>query len=146
MSEDQFIDPTRESFDAFKALPRDTPINMLNLLRFREQAVYPEGHENAAKGWTGQQAYAEYGRTSGPVFRRVGGKVIWRGAMESMLTGPQDKFWDMAFIAAYPHAGAFLEMVTDPDYRIAVVNRQAAVLTSRLVRFRPEAGDGGSFG
>lgn len=146
MSEDLFIDPTRESFDAFKALPRDTPINMLNLLRFREHANYPEGHENAAKGWTGREAYAEYGRTSGPVFRRVGGKVIWRGVMESMLTGPQDKFWEMAFIAAYPHAGAFLEMVTDPDYRIAVVNRQAAVKTSRLVRFRPESGDDGSFG
>jgi uncharacterized protein (DUF1330 family) len=146
MSEDLFIDPTRESFDAFKALPRDTPINMLNLLRFREAAVYPEGHDSAAKGWTGRQAYAEYGRTSGPIFRRVGGAVIWRGTMESMLTGPQDKFWEMAFIAAYPHAGAFLEMVTDPAYRLAVLNRQAAVQTSRLIRFHPEGGDGGSFG
>ena len=30
------------------------------------------------------------------------------------------------FIAFYPHAGAFLEMVTDPVYRQAVVHRQAA--------------------
>jgi hypothetical protein len=39
MTDDIYIDPTRESFDAFKALPRDTPINMLNLLRFRDKAV-----------------------------------------------------------------------------------------------------------
>ena len=29
------IDPERAAFDAFKALPRDAPIEMLNLLRFR---------------------------------------------------------------------------------------------------------------
>lgn len=29
----EHIDPTREQFDAFKDLPRDTPILMLNLIR-----------------------------------------------------------------------------------------------------------------
>ncbi|WP_367947136.1 hypothetical protein [Sphingopyxis sp. BSNA05] len=50
MAEDRYLDPTRESFDAFKALPRDVPINMLNLLRFHEHAQYPEDHPNAGKG------------------------------------------------------------------------------------------------
>lgn len=135
MSEDIYLDPTREGFDAFKALPRDVPINMLNLLRFHDRARYPAGHENADKGWTGAQAYREYGRTSGPIFARVGGTILWRGTMEAMVIGPQDKNWELAFIARYPHAGAFLEMVTDPEYQQAVVNRQAAVLTSRLIRF-----------
>jgi hypothetical protein len=36
-------------------------------------------------------------------------------------------------------------MVTDPDYRLAVVNRQAAVQTSRLIRFAPLVGDPDSF-
>lgn len=146
MAEDCFVDPSRENFDAFKALPRDTPIHMLNLLRFRDQAAYPVDHPNAARGLTGRQAYSEYGRTSGAVFTRVGGSIVWRGAMEAMVIGPSDKHWDMAFIARYPHAGAFMEMVTDPDYRIAVINRQAAVQTSRLIRFAPLEGDADSFG
>jgi hypothetical protein len=63
--------------------------------------------------------------------------------MEAMVTGPTDKNWELAFIAAYPHAGAFLEMITDPDYKLAVIHRQAAVLTSRLIRFAPlELGTG----
>lgn len=131
------VDPEREAFDAFKALPRDTPINMLNLLRFRDRAAYPAGHANDGRGLSGAEAYAEYGRTSGPVFARVGGKIVWRGTMEAVLIGPADEHWDAAFIAFYPNAAAFLEMVTDPEYRIAVVNRQAAVATSRLVRFAP---------
>jgi uncharacterized protein (DUF1330 family) len=141
-----YIDPTRESFNAFKALPRDTPINMLNLLRYRDVADYPAGHALAGKGLSGREAYREYGRTSGPIFERLGGRVIWRGRMESMLTGPQDKAWDDAFIAFYPNAGAFLAMVTDADYKLAVINRQAALIDSRLIRFAPGEGDDRRFG
>jgi uncharacterized protein (DUF1330 family) len=146
MSEDRFVDPARCQFDAFKALPRNTPIDMLNLVRFRDRAAYPAGHPHADKDWSGREAYAEYGRTSGPVFARVGGRIVWRGRMEAMVIGPDDKHWDLAFIARYPDAGAFLAMVTDPEYRAAVVNRQAAVMTSRLIRFAPLEAAGHRFG
>lgn len=142
---ENYIDPTRAAFDLFKSLPRDTPINMLNLVRYRDLAAYPEGHEHTGKGWTGARAYEEYGTTSGPIFERLGGQIIWRGKLEAVLTGPADEHWDAAFIAAYPNAGAFLAMVTDPDYKLAVVNRQAAVATSRLIRFAPLAIEGARF-
>jgi len=132
-----YVDPTRAAFDLFKSLPRDTPLNMLNLIRYRDLAAYPDGHDHAGKGWTGARAYEEYGATSAAIFERLGGQIIWRGRFETVLTGPADEQWDAAFIAAYPNAGAFLAMVTDPDYKLAVVNRQAAVATSRLVRFAP---------
>lgn len=123
------IDPERDQFDAFKKLPRDEPIMMLNLLRFREKAAYEDGRDA-----TGAEAYATYGKESGPVFRRVGGEIIWRGNPEVMVIGPADEHWDMIFVARYPTASAFLEMVTDPDYRVAVKHRQAAVEDSRLIR------------
>jgi uncharacterized protein (DUF1330 family) len=112
---------------------------MLNLLRFREKAAYEDGRDAS-----GAEAYAAYGRDSGPVFQRVGGEIVWRGEPEVMLIGPADKLWDMIFVARYPSAGAFLEMVTDPRYREAVKHRQAAVLDSRLIR-TAEAADGGGF-
>ena len=146
MANDRFIDPTRELFDAFKALPRDTPIQLLNLLRFREQAQYPADHSHAGRALSGREAYREYGAASASVFSKVGGAIIWRGQMEAMLIGPEDKHWELAFIAAYPDANAFLAMVTDPVYKLAVVHRQAAVLTSRLIRFAPLALAEGSFG
>jgi len=132
------VDPTREQFDAFKALPRDTPILMLNLIRLRDQAAYPDGRTA-----TGAEAYAAYGRESGPIFSRVGGTILWRGKPEYVLIGPGDERWDIAFIARYPNAGAFMEMVTDADYRVAVVHRQAAVDDSRLIRLaEAEPGEG----
>jgi len=82
------VDPTRAQFEAFKALDRSAPVQMLNLVRFRDQAAYPEGHANA--GLTGAEAYAEYGKRSGPIFARVGGEIVWRGSFETILIGPQD--------------------------------------------------------
>lgn len=131
------IDPTRKQFDRFKDLPRDTPVEMLNLLRFRERAAYPAEHPLAAADLTGAEAYRRYGEESGPVFRRVGGTMLWSGQPEAVLIGPVDERWDAAFVARYPAAAAFLEMVTDPAYRQAVIHRQAAVQTSRLIRTAP---------
>ena len=134
---DKHVDPERAQFDAFKALPRDTKIHMLNLVRFKDEATYPDDHPLAGRGLSGAEAYANYGRDSGPVFQRVGGSIVWRGSMEAMLIGPEGEKWDAMFVAEYPNSGAFMEMVTDPVYRQAVVHRQAAVETSRLIRTAP---------
>lgn len=132
-----YIDPTKDAFKEFREDDRPGPINMLNLVRFRTKAVYQDG-----RNVTGAQAYAAYGRESGPVFERLGGRIIWRGTMELMLIGPQDAHWDACFIAEYPSVDAFVEMIRDPIYREAVKHRQAAVADSRLIRLKP--GDKGT--
>ena len=137
-----YIDPTRPQFDAFKDLERDHPIDMLNLVAFNDLANYPGDHDLARDGLTGAEAYALYGKHSAPIFARVGGSIIWRGTFQNMLIGPDAAQWDTMFIARYPSAHAFLEMVSDPDYQRAVVHRQAGVRNSRLMRTRPM--DGGT--
>lgn len=138
----QYRDTERAQFEIFKSLPRDTPVNMLNLVRFHEVAEYPAGHPLAAQKLTGAQAYAHYGAASGPVLARVGGSILWRGGFEVSLIGPPDEAWDTMFIAQYPTSAAFLAMVTDPEYQLAVVHRQAAVMDSRLVRTSPLPANG----
>lgn len=128
----------KEDYEAFKANDRAGPIHMLNLVRLRERAVYEDGSET-----TGQEAYASYGRLSGPIFEQVGGRIVWRGAMEQMLIGPQEQQWDLCFIAEYPQPGAFLKMLKNTDYRVAVAHRQAAVADSRLIRMAPIPGGAG---
>jgi len=139
------VDPTRAQFDAFKDLPRDRPIEMLNLVAFHDAAAYPDEHALAGDGLSGAQAYALYGEHSGPVLAKVGGSILWRGGFDTTLIGPADEHWDAMFIARYPTAHAFLAMVSDPDYQRAVIHRQAAVKTSRLIRCAPGTG-GATFG
>ena len=132
------VDPTKETFAAFRAADRPGPIHMLNLVRLRERAAYPDGREA-----TGAEAYAAYGRESGPVFSALGGSIVWRGRFELMLIGPATERWDLCFVARYPSVAAFVSMIRDPVYREAVRHRQAAVEDSRLIRLEPgEAGIG----
>lgn len=136
------VDPTRPQFGLFKGFDRDHPVEMLNLVRLRHMAEYPEGHELAGAGLSGHAAYRKYGENAAPIVAHIGASILWRGAFEATLIGPAGEAWDHIFIASYPSTHAFLEMISDPAYRKAVVHRQAAVLTSRLIRCAPaEAGD-----
>jgi len=135
-----YIDPTKESFGAFRDMERHGVVHMLNLLKFRDFAVYEDGTHV-----TGAEAYAAYGRESAPIFQRLGGRIIWSGQPELMLIGPAEKTWDLAFIAEYPSVVAFVEMLRDPNYRRAVRHQTAGVADSRLIRMKPEM-PGAGFG
>lgn len=131
------VDPDRERFAIFKSLPQDQRIHMLNLVRLRETARYEDGTMV-----TGKEAYAAYARDSGPIFQRLGGRIVWSGSFDMVLIGPQEEYWDICFIAEYPSGAAFISMLRDEGYRAAVKHRQAAVLDSRLIRMRPNAARG----
>ena len=135
-----YIDPTREQFVEFREMQRPGPIHMLNLVRLRPKALYPDGRDV-----TGADAYRAYAKESAAVFSRLGGKQYWIGRFEHMLIGPRDERWDHVFIAEYPSVDAFAEMIRDPQYREAVKHRQAAVEDSRLIRLEPRI-PGATFG
>lgn len=128
------VDPTKDQFRAFIKLPDDGPIWMLNLIRLRRNAKYEDG-----RAMSGAEAYKEYGRTSAPFFTGVGGKIVWSGAPQAVLIGPEDEQWDLAFVAEYPSAAAFGDMVKNEGYQAIVHHRQAAVKDSRLIRIAPGA-------
>lgn len=134
-----YINSTPEAYAAMQGLPKDEPVQMLNMIRFKEKAEYAEGSEFAAKDWTGEQAYAEYSRRSSPIANRVGGKPIYIGVPQLTLIGPQHETWDAAFIIEYPDLATFLALVNDPKYKKHAFHRSAAVADSRLIRMTPPA-------
>lgn len=130
-----YIDPDPDNWQRFKDLPRDRPIQMLNLLKFHDLAQYPEGHPDHGKGITGREGYATYSRGFYGIAKALGAEMVWRAKFEGMVTGP-DGEWDDAFVMGYPNSTAFFAMVTDPRYTGEVVaHRTAAVKDSRLIRF-----------
>ncbi len=132
-----------ERWAAFKADARPGPIHMLNLVRLHATARYPQDHPAAAERISGAEAYARYSAGSAPVFARLGGRIVWRGALELLMIGPADEQWDLCFIAEYPAPDAFVAMMRDADYRAAMIHRQAGVSDSRLIRLRPQSAGAG---
>ncbi len=127
-----FIDPTKEAFAAFRAADREGPIHMLNLVRLRERAAYPDG-----RSASGAEAYAAYATREPARLQQARRHNRLERRFELMLIGPPEERWDRCFIAQYPSVAAFVAMMRDPVYREAVKHRQAAVLDSRLIRLSP---------
>lgn len=129
------VNPTREQFKAIFGLPLDEPVLMLNLLRFRAWAEYsPADPEHTQSRVTGAEAYRRYSEAATPIFERVGGTQVWIGRPQLTLIGPPEETWDLAFIARYPTAQAFVDMLKDADYNHATRHRTAATADSRLIR------------
>jgi uncharacterized protein (DUF1330 family) len=132
------VNPTREQFKAIFSLPLDAPVQMLNLLRFNQTARYaPDDPEYHAQPVSGRAAYEKYSQEATAAFTAAGGKQVWIATPELVLIGPAEHTWDLAFVAFYPTAQAFVDMVRNPDYQHATRHRTAAVADSRLIRCAP---------
>ena len=121
-----YIDPDRAQFDAFKGLDRDTPLNMVNLVKLRDKAAYPDDHALAAKALTGAQAYKNYGAESGPVLADVGGSILWRGQFEATLSAFPDADAAEHVVLVVPVEA----MTADPDRAEAYVEAVVTMLVS----------------
>ena len=129
------VDPSRAAVEALAGLPDDGPVVMLNLLRFRELAAYPE--DGRQPPCTGREAYERYGRVAIRHVRAVGGEPVLRGLPEVAVIGPEGE-WDEVLLVRYPSRAAFLRMLADPDYRAVTVHRTAALADSRLIALRAD--------
>ncbi|MEQ1440162.1 DUF1330 domain-containing protein [Fontimonas sp. SYSU GA230001] len=126
------VDLTPERFKhLFERVPADTPLTMLNLLRFREVAAYAA--ERGLPACTGAAAYAAYSRAVLPLLQRVGARVVWNGRARHTVIGPADEQWDEVLLVEYPSVAAFAQMVKSAEYQAIYFHRAAALRDSRLI-------------
>jgi uncharacterized protein (DUF1330 family) len=126
------VSPTRESIARLiDSFPKDTPVVMVNLLRFRERALYPKG--STFEECSGRQAYKRYMDTAMEKLSQVGARPIWMSKAFAGVIAPEDEQWDQVFLVKYPSVDAFMTMLKMPDYLAATVHREAALMDSRLI-------------
>ena len=125
------IDPTREVFAQFRANDRPGPIHMLNLVRLRAQAVYPDGRPTDL---TGRQAYDLYAAAMQKVVEKNGGRLLFGGDVASLVIGQVGDLWDTCVLVEYPSAAAFAAIVTSPEVTEIGVHRAAGLEGQLLIR------------
>jgi uncharacterized protein (DUF1330 family) len=125
------LHPGAGQLQAFFGAAEDGPFVMLNLLRFRDKALYPDGRD---AGLSGMEAYQRYGAGVKPLIERVGGKLGYSGHVTGLMLGEVEDLWDMVALAQYPSLAAFREMVMSPDYQAISVHRDAGLLGQLNIR------------
>ena len=118
---------------ASEAENKSGPIQMLNMIRFRDIAEYREHEAPEGEPPSGREAYGTYSADAAAFVASVGGSLTWMSAESTMIIGPPDTAWHAVFAVRYPNRAAFVEMITNPDYQAITHHRTAAVADSRLI-------------
>jgi len=116
--------PNDQQMAGFLEEGKDQPIYMVNLLKFKDKAVYPEKRETDL---TGEEAYAIYSQEVVKHLEKVGGKPIFSGKVSRLMLGEVEDLWDVVAIAMYPNRKAMLDMISDPEYIKSAQHRVAGL-------------------
>ena len=97
------VKPSKDQMDKLMGYPKNTPLVMLNILKFKDKT----GNENE----TGKEAYARYFRNARPFIEQSNAKLIWKGAVATTVIGNSEKEPDMIFLIEYPSVDHFLKIL-----------------------------------
>ncbi|HEY4927520.1 MAG TPA: hypothetical protein VIH95_00090 [Acidimicrobiales bacterium] len=109
----------------------DGPIWMVNLMRYRDRAVYADGRDTDLTGREADDRYAPFGP-----FRTVGAELVFLSDVEVQLVG-EDQEWDRIAVVRYPTRHSFLAMQELPEYVELHEHKDAGMASTFVIAGRP---------
>ena len=116
--------PSEEQMKGFVDGDIDSPISMVNLLKYKEKAKYEDGRVTEL---TGKEAYQIYALEVAKLVEKTGGKILFGGEVSRLMLGEVEELWDMIAIAYYPSRKKMLEMMMSPEYAEISIHRTAGL-------------------
>jgi haloalkane dehalogenase len=131
MKVENAVYPSGEQLTETVTKGSNTPIVMLNLLKFKDQAKYKDG---TVDGSDGRAAYNRYGMEMLQFVTENGGKVLFMGDIKSMVIGQVDEVWDAIALVEYPSSEAFVKIAMSPHVAKIGVHREAGLAGQLLIQ------------
>ena len=118
------VTPNEEQINGFLKNPEIGPISMVNLLKYKEKAIYDDGRDT---NLSGEEAYGLYAAEVINLVEKYGGEFLFAGKVNRLMLGEVEEMWDSIAIAKYPNRKAMFEMTMDPEYQKIHVHRDAGL-------------------
>lgn len=129
-----YLDPTQDNGAALVRRRLTGNIVMLNLLRFRDIAVYSEFPDLAPPSpISGYEAYQRYMDHTLPYLTESGGSILYAGQGGTYFVSPADQGWDMVLLIRQTSLESLFSFAANPDYLEGTGHRTAALLDSRIL-------------
>jgi|TARA_B100000959_G_scaffold174646_1_gene182875 uncharacterized protein (DUF1330 family) len=119
------VTPNQTQMNEFLEGDIDSPISMVNLLKFKEKAEYEDGRDTEMSG---REAYQIYTIEVQEHLKKVGAEIVFGGVVSRLMLGEVEDLWDSVAIARYPSRKAMLEMMMSSDYQESEKHRSAGLL------------------
>lgn len=131
MNVENAVYPTGEQLSEAVAKGVNTPIVMLNLLKFKDKSAYKDGRPDDASG---RDAYNRYGTAMLKFVTENGGRILFSGEIKSLVIGGVEEMWDMVALVEYPSSEAFTKIAMAPEVAKIGVHREAGLAGQLLIQ------------
>jgi len=100
--------PTQEQIQQLLADAAETPVVMLNLLRFKPG---------------GEVAYRRYASAMRSIVEARGGRFLWTGRVTAQVIGAGGEGFEIAALVEYPSRKVFVEIATSQEVAAIAAHR-----------------------
>ena len=130
MKVENAVYPGPENLKELAAEAAAGPIAMVNLLKFRDRAVYKDGRPD---GISGVEAYMRYATEMRKIVERAGGRFLFSGRVKGLVVGEVEDLWDVVAVVEYPSKAEFQRLVTSPEVQAIAIHREAGLAGQLLI-------------
>ena len=113
---------------------QDGPVWMVNLMKYRDVADYPDGAPADGPAISGREADDLY--TPLESLAGVGAEIVFGGDVDLQLLGDAP-IWDRVGVVKYPTRRSFIEMQSRPDFRRQHVHKEAGMQETIVIGCQP---------
>ncbi len=131
MNIENAILPTSDQIKGLMSRPVVGPVVMVNLLKFREKAVYKDGR---SEDISGAEAYMRYAEQMKAIIEREGGRFVFAGKVQGMVIGDVGNLWDAVGLVEYPSSADFVRIVMSAEVHEITVHREAGLEGQLLIQ------------
>ena len=118
------VTPNEDQINGFLEDPEIGPISMVNLIKYKNNAIYEDGRDT---NLSGEVAYGLYAAEVVKLVEKYGGEFVFAGKVSRLMLGEVEELWDSVAIAKYPNRKAMLDMTMDPEYQKIHIHRDAGL-------------------
>jgi len=122
--------PKPEQIQALFTKAPEGPLVMLNLLKFKEKAVYLDGRQTDISG---AEAYGIYSAEMKKLIEADGGRFVFSAPLNMLVIGEGELEWDVVGIVEYTSLESFQRITTSPKYQEISMHRTAGLAQQLLI-------------
>jgi uncharacterized protein (DUF1330 family) len=122
--------PRPEQIQALFAKAPEGSLVMLNLLKFKEKASYPDGRQTDISG---VEAYGIYSTEMRKLIEADGGRFLFSALLNVLVIGEGELEWDRVGIVEYASLESFQRITASPKYQEISIHRTAGLAHQLLI-------------
>ncbi|WP_163834941.1 DUF1330 domain-containing protein [Spartinivicinus ruber] len=116
--------PSKKQDELLNELGPDGPVFMINLVKFKDKAVYEDGRDT---NLTGKEAYRLYGQEVVKMLAKFNAEVVFGTHITEIIIGEVEELWDEMTVVKYASRKDLNAMTSSQEWHSINVHRLAGI-------------------